>query len=183
MKRILVLSLAWIPSFALAQVSTQAGAPYREFQASLSLCSGETKAVILQVNPELRVDRNGDPEIPNHGFHDYVVTGSILENGKSCAFEALLTQADGEAVNTRQILEMNTDRPYGIHLCSGLVLSTSSLRSLLIGADSKSELRASGIEKALGSGEIRFTGMKTVQEDESCVDRWHCGPDYIGPKK
>ncbi len=183
MKKILFLSLAALPSLALAQVSTQTGATYREFQASISLCSGETKTVTLQVNPELRVDRNGDPEIPYHGFHDYVVTGSILENGKSCDFEALLTQADGTAVNTRQILDMNTDRAYGIRLCSGLILSTSSLRSLLTGTNSKSELRAPGIEKAIGTGEIQYKGMQTIQEDESCVDRWHCGPDYIGPKK
>lgn len=176
MKRFLVLSLAVLPSLVMAQVNTQSGATYREFQASIALCSGETKAVTLQVNPELRVDRNGDPEIPNHGFHDYVVTGSILENGKSCAFEALLTQADGKAMNTRQILDMNTDRPHGIRLCSGLLLSTSSLRSLLVGTNSKSELRAYGIEKALGTGEIRFSGIKTIQEDESCIDRWNCRP-------
>jgi len=172
-----------LPVLSQAQVTTQAGASYREFEASITLCTGETKSITLKVNPELRVDRYGDPEIPYHGFHDYVITGSLVEAGKTCDFEALLTQADGQAVGTRQIIEMNTDRPYGIKTCSGLILSTSSLRALLVGESTQGQLRANGVEKSLGTGSITFKGNRTVQEDESCVDRWHCGPDYTGPRR
>jgi hypothetical protein len=168
MKQILALWVALSsPVLVHAQGTDRVEVPYLEFRASIALSHGESMPLTLKVHPDLRVDRYGDPEIPFHGFHDYVVTGSLAENGVTCNFEALLTQADGQAVSTSQILEMNVDRPYGIKTCSGRILGITSLRALLVGESTRAQLNANGVDRLLGTGSVTFVGRKSCGRNGS----------------
>jgi hypothetical protein len=162
---------------AQAQLSQRAGDTYRVFQSTFNLFTGEQKSATLKVNSTLRVDRHGDPEIESHGFNDYVITGIVEEAGKTCNFELLLTQANGEAINTAQVLASNTDRSGGIKLCSGLILGITSFRALLVGSDTAANLRTPGLANPIGTSTLKFLELKTVAEAPYCPDPWHspCG--------
>lgn len=180
MKKLIALSLLFSTS-ALAQVTDRVGESYNEFSAKIQVVNGESKILLFKVNTQVRTDRFGDPEIPAHGHYDYVVTGTLVEDGKSCSFQALLSQADGEAMSTDEIRASGRDRSETIRLCSGLTLSLQSVRALLITGDTKATLRANGLKQPLGEGVIRYTARRTI-EAPNCSDPWHCGPDYIGPR-
>jgi hypothetical protein len=169
-----------ISSTAFAQVTDRAGESYHEFSASIKVANGETKNIIFKINTQVRVDRFGDPEIPSHGHYDYVLTGSLIEQGKSCKFEALLTQGEGEALSTDEVRATGKDRSDTIRLCSGLSLTIQSVRALLITGDSRGVLTAPGLSLPIGEGVIRYVARRTVEEPR-CSDPWHCAPDYTGP--
>jgi hypothetical protein len=165
---------------AAAQVTDRAGESYLEYSSAIRVANGETKNMVFKVNTQIRVDRFGDPEIPAHGHYDYVVTGSLVEGGKTCPFEALLSQGDGEAMSTDEIRASGKDRSDTIRLCSGLSLTLQSVRALLSTADTKVALRAPGLNLPIGDGILRFVAKRTIEEPR-CSDPWHCAPDYIGP--
>jgi hypothetical protein len=179
---VFVLLSVLISTSALAQVTDRAGESYNEFSAAIKVTNGETKNLVFKINTQVRVDRFGDPEIPSHGHYDYVLTGSLVEQGKSCKFEALLTQGDGEAMSTDEIRASGKDRSDTIRLCSGLTLTIQSVRALLITGDSRAILSAAGLSLPIGEGVIRYITRRTVEEP-ACSDPWHCGPDYIGPRR
>ena len=81
---VFVLLSMLISSSVLAQVTDRAGESYNEFSAVIKVTNGETKNLVFKINTQVRVDRFGDPEIPSHGHYDYVLTGSVVEQGKSC---------------------------------------------------------------------------------------------------
>lgn len=158
-----VVVFGWLSlSPAWSQVTQIPGEHYREFNADFSVSNGEAKSFSLQANLDLRVDRFGEPEIPSHGFYNYVVTGTVLESGRRCDFEALLTQGRGEAESTSVLLKSGKDRPSVIKLCSGLSVSIMSTRSLLLDANLKAELYSPGLTKSIGSGTLLNAGLKTV---------------------
>ena len=157
-----------------AQVTDRAGESYSEYSTSIRVSNGESKTVVLKVNPQVRVDRFGDPEIPSHGHYDYVITGSVVESGKTCSFEALLAQADGEALTTDELRATGRDRSDSIRLCSGLILNVQSVRALLNTADSKITLNSPGLNIPIGEGVLRFVAKRTVEEPRCPSDPWHC---------
>lgn len=158
-----VLVFGWLSlTPAWSQVTHVPGAQYREFSAELLASNGETKSFTLQANTDLRVDRFGEPEIPSHGFYNYMVTGSIFESGKRCDFEALLAQGRGEAESTASLIKSGRDRPSVIKLCSGLQLSLPSTRALLLDSSFKAELISPGLSRSIGSGTMVNSGLKTV---------------------
>ena len=178
---VLVLLSMLISTSTLAQVTDRAGESYNEFSAAIKVANGETKNLVFQINTQVRVDRFGDPEIPSHGHYDYVLTGSVVEQGKSCKFEALLTQGDGEAMSTDEVRASGKDRSDTIRLCSGLSLTIQSVRALLITGDSRAILSTAGLSLPIGEGVIRYITRRTVEEP-SCSDPWHCAPDYNEPR-
>ncbi len=170
---VFVLLSMLISSSVLAQVTDRAGESYNEFSGVIKVTNGETKNLVFKINTQVRVDRFGDPEIPSHGHYDYVLTGSVVEQGKSCKFEALLTQGDGEAMSTDEVRASGKDRSDTIRLCSGLSLTIQSVRSLLITGDSRATLSAGGLSLPIGEGVIRYITRRTVEEP-TCSDPWHC---------
>jgi hypothetical protein len=172
MKLIFLLSVM-ISTSALAQVTDRAGESYNEFSAAIKVANGETKNLTFKINTQVRVDRFGDPEIPSHGHYDYVLTGSVVEQGKSCKLEALLTQGDGEAMSTDEVRASGRDRSDTIRLCSGLSLTIQSVRALLITGDSRAVLSVQGLSQPIGEGVIRYLTRRTVEEPQ-CSDPWHC---------
>jgi len=167
-----LLMASGLISSANAQVSSTPGAKYREFDVRLNAgCGAESKTVKLEVNADVRVDRHGEPEIEAHGHYDYMVTGSVLESGDRCKFELLLTQDNGEAKSTEEILKSGADRSGSLKLCSGLRLSISSVRALLGDAMVLVGLTTPGLTKPIGNGIMTTTGVKVVPEPTPWDDR------------
>lgn len=157
-KFLMVLVLLGSPVLALA--SDQ----YREFSGFVRIDSGEAKRFILNVNLDLRVDRHGDPEIRDHGFNNYMVTGTVIEDSVRCPFEALLAQGSEEMGprTTAQVFQSGADRTLSITLCSGLKMSMGSTRALLMDQTSKMDLYAPGLKQKIGQGTLSSGGIKTV---------------------
>jgi len=165
MKSVIVAGLVIMSGFALsshAQVSSVLGDHYREFTAKIALTSGSLKKISLQVNREVLVSSFGDADIPDHGFYNYNVTGSVIENGKTCSFEVLLTQGNGVIRDSDMIVKSGADREDSFKLCSGGTLTVKSVRALLIGGSTLAELHAGGVSKDEGQGVINFERMHEV---------------------
>lgn len=155
---------------AHAQVTQVSGEKYHEYLVELTADSKEEKSITLQVNAELEVVAMGDPEIPGHGHYDYNVTGSVIEGGKTCNFDVLLTQGSGERQTTAQILKSGADRSERITLCSGLSIIVSA-RTLINGGAVLVSLYAPGLSKPIGHGKVIPNGLKTVPESDIDWDR------------
>lgn len=155
---------------AQAQVTSVAGQKYREFTAKIYVTNGESKTVSLLVNTELEVVNHGEPEIPAHGHRDYNVTGTVVEGDKRCDFGLLLTQGFETLATTSQILAGNADRSGVIRLCSGLMLSVSSVKALMGEKEMEMNLHAKGLTKAIGTGPVKFEGLKIVPEPK--IEDW-----------
>ena len=128
----------------------------REYNVNFTVSNGEQKSIQLQIDPVLDVDIFGEPNIEAHGHYDYNVTGRIVENGTTCTMKALLAQGRGEKLSTEKILRARYDRPAQITLCSGLILSLTSVRSLLTDVPLMVGLRAHGLQNNIGSGTLVF---------------------------
>lgn len=155
---------------AQAQVTSIPGQKYREFTAKIEVSSGELKSVNLEVNTELSVHALGDPEIPHHGHFDYYVYGSVVEGEKRCNFEVLITQTTLKQWSTKEIMESSRDRAGNVRLCSGLSLELSSVKTLMLDGSATVALRASGLNKAIGTGTITSNGLKPVPENDPYED-------------
>jgi hypothetical protein len=157
---------------------------FRSYLADLQVSNGESKTVELQVSPRVDVARFGDPEIPYHGHHDYLVTGKVVESGKSCKFELLLAQEGGNRMSDEELLKAHLDHAGAISLCSGLMFEITSVRSLLTDETIVATLRANGLSRAIGKGTATFQGIKTLtDEHDGCADPYHCPPHFIGPRR
>jgi hypothetical protein len=187
MKSILVITLsllALIFTESFAQADATLESSFRSYVADLQVSNGEVKSIELQVTPRLAVTSYGDPEIPHHGHHDYLVTGKVVESGKSCKFELLLAQEGGTRMSDEELLKARLDHAGAISLCSGLMFEIASVRSLLTDESIVATLRANGLSRAIGKGTATFQGIKTLtDEHDGCADPYHCPPHFIGPRR
>lgn len=155
---------------AQAQVTSIPGQKYREFAVNIAVTSGEVKSAVLQVNTELSVNALGEPEIPHHGHYDYFVTGTVAEGERRCNFEALIAQTTLKQETTSEIIKSSRDRSASIKLCSGLSIEMTSVKALLLEADVMVSMKAPGLTRAIGTGTVSFSGLKTVPEWEPYED-------------
>lgn len=180
MTPLLLIAIALNAPAVHAESSTETR-NFRSYLLEIRAMSGELKNSELQVNPDLKTSRIGDPEIPGHGHYNYSVTGTVVESGRSCRFELLLSQGKGAEQNNRQILDSGIDRGGELSLCSGLKLDLGSVRGLLTADTLPLVVRTQGLSQPIGKGTATFQGLRTLEED-GCADPWHCPPHYIGPR-
>ena len=172
-KLILVLTvLASGMTSAYAGNGTLAAGSQLEYSTTFELSTGEKKDVLIRVNPTLNVVSHGDPEIPSHGFYNYEVKGTVIENGTNCAFTVLLFQENGPVQSTEQVLAAGIDRSEHLQLCSKLVLKITSVRALLNQTDGAVSLFAPGLKLPLAKSTLHFS--RIYQEPASSSrDPWH----------
>ncbi|NDG84241.1 MAG: hypothetical protein EBX52_04285 [Proteobacteria bacterium] len=157
----------------LLSLSTLARAESRlEYSADFEISTGEKKSLTLRISPILSISGHGEPEIPSHGFYDYEVQGTVIENGTSCPFSVLLFQQNGPKMSTEQVLSGGIDRSETFQTCSKLSVKIASVRALLNRADSTVSLFASGLRLPLAKATLHFT--RVYQEPVSTSsDPWH----------
>jgi hypothetical protein len=163
---------------ASGMTSAHAGGGYTaadsqlEYSTTFEIATGEKKTLLIRVNPTLNVVSHGDPEIPSHGFYNYEIQGSLIENGTNCPFSALLFQENGAAKSTEQVLAAGIDRSGSFQTCSKLTLKLASLRTLLNQSGGAISLFAPGLSLPLAKSTLSFTRM--YQEPKSSgSDPWH----------
>jgi hypothetical protein len=143
-----------------------------EYSTTFELGTGEKKTLLIRVNPTLNVVSHGDAEIPSHGFYNYEVQGSVIENGTACPFTLLLFQENGAVRSTEAVLAAGIDRSGSLQTCSKLTLKLASLRALLNQTEGAISLYASGLNLPLAKSTLHFT--RIYQEPVSSGnDPWH----------
>lgn len=148
-------------TIAHGQVTNTPGEQYREYAVTLSL-DGKISKVMLHVNTDLRIDEEGDADIPGHGHYNYKVTGSVLDYGQTCSFDVLLAQGALKKESTEEILKSKKDRSDELKLCSGLRITLESVRVLMMDATATTTVYAPNLEQPFGQGVMMSNGLKTV---------------------
>lgn len=161
MKNLILLSILLGSTSAFAQVTTKVGAQYREFTVSVKMTTGTQKGASLQVNTGLKRRCYGNLDIPQQGYCDYVVTGTVVDDSKTCNFEVLRTQTDLKHPANDPALRNRRDRSGTIMLCSGLRMEVSSIDALL--SDASTSATVSYADEQVGEATISSTGLKTVK--------------------
>lgn len=152
----LILAVSFLAaSVSFAQLSNVEGKKYRQYKVETANESGIITMAYLQVNAETEDYSYGDAHIPGHGFLESRITGSVIENGKSCDFSSVYFQAkfdDSQKFNTV------------VKLCSGLVLEFHSTEGLLENKHTAAIVRnlKVGTTNAIGIALVSFEGLKEI---------------------